>query len=359
MLASITYLLIRALLRLLMPSSSGERQTELELVVLRHELNVLRRQVKRPTLRPRDRALLSACARRMPRASWTCFFVTPKTLLRWHRELIRRRWSRYARRRKGRPPFSSDIKELVLRLARENQRWGYKRIQGELKALGIEISASTIRTLLRRHGLGPAPRRGEVTWRQFLTQQAHGIIACDFFTVETLWLKRIYVLFFIEHSSRRVHFAGCISRPHAAWITQQARNTVTHFDERDSHFQFLIRDRDTKFAASFDEVFRTEGLEIVRTPIRAPKANAFAERWVRTIRTECLDWVLIISRRHLERVVRIYIDHYNRHRPHRSLDLQSPDPERLEERESLSVASSVRRRDRLGGLIHEYYEEAA
>ncbi|HYN35492.1 MAG TPA: helix-turn-helix domain-containing protein [Actinomycetota bacterium] len=186
MLASIVYLIIRVVLRLLVPARHDGTQSELEVVVLSHELNVLRRQVKRPMLRPHDRAFLSACARRMPRRQWSCFYVRPKTLLRWHRELVRRKWSRYAKRRIGRPPLSSDIKELVLCLARENPRWGYKRIQGELKTLGVDISATTIRTLLRRNGLGPAPRRGEVTWRQFLTQQAHGIIACDFFTVESL-----------------------------------------------------------------------------------------------------------------------------------------------------------------------------
>ncbi|HYN35491.1 MAG TPA: integrase core domain-containing protein [Actinomycetota bacterium] len=166
-------------------------------------------------------------------------------------------------------------------------------------------------------------------------------------------------MFFIEHSSRRVHFGGCTARPHAAWVTQQARNLTIHLDERDHPFEFLIRDRDTKFVGSFDEVFRSEGLKIIPTPIRAPKANAFAERWVRTIRHECLDWVLVTSRRHLERVVKTYIDHYNRHRPHHSLDLHAPDPDELEERSWPAAAWSVGRRDRLGGLIHEYYEQVA
>ena len=232
------------------------------------------------------------------------------------------------------------------------------RIQGELQKLGIRVSATAIRKLLARHGLGPAPRRGGSTWRQFLAQQASTMVACDFFTVETVFLKRIYVLVFIELATRRVHLAGCSTNPDEAWVVQQARNLTFHLDEREEPLRFLIHDRDAKFCRPFDEIFATEGLEVVRTPVRAPRANAFCERWIRTVRSECLDWLLILSRRHLERVLKIYIRHYNHQRPHRALQLQAPEPEGLE-RVSLPLGAGVHRRDRLGGLLHEYYGEAA
>jgi putative transposase len=304
------------------------------------------------------RAFLAAAARRLPRSLRERFLVTPKTLLRWHRELVRVKWARYGKRPLGRPPLPAELRELILRLARENPRWGYKRIQGELQKLGIKVSATAIRKLLARRGLGPAPRRGGTTWRQFLAEQASSMVACDFFTVETVWLRRIYVLVFVELATRRVHLGGCTVSPDGDWMAQQARNFTFRLGERPQPLRFLIHDRDTKFAVVFDEVFRSEGIYAVRTPIRAPRANAFAERWIRTARTECLDWLLIFSRRHLERVLKIYIRHYNRQRPHRALNLRAPEQEEFE-RTPLSVGATVRRRDRLGGLLHEYYEDAA
>ena len=250
------------------------------------------------------------------------------------------------------------LRELILPLATENPRWSYRRIQGELQELGIKVSATTIRNLLARRGLGPAPRRGTTTWRQFLAQQASSIVACDFFTVETVWLKRIYVLVFIELATRRVHLAGCTTNSDGAWVVQQARNFTLRFDEREEPLRFVIHDRDSKFCGAFDDVFATEGLQVIRTPTRAPRANAVCERWIRTVRTECLDWLLIFSRSHLERVLKIYIRHYNCHRPHRALELQAPEQEELE-RTPLPVDAKVCRRDRLGGLLHEYYEAAA
>jgi len=358
MLLSLMYLVVRMLLRLLVPDGQGEAAKDLEIVVLRHELNVLRRQTKRPRFRPSDRAFLAAAARRLPRARWERFLVTPKTLLRWHRELVRLKGARYRKRPPGRPPLPIAVQKLILRLAKENPRWGYKRIQGELLKLGVEVSATAIRRLLARHGLGPAPRRGATTWRQFLTQQASSMVACDFFTVETVWLKRIYVLVFIELATRRIHLAGCTPNPDGAWVTQQARNFTFDLDERAQPLRFLIHDRDAKFCGPFDEVFATEGLRVIRTPVRAPRANAICERWIRTVRAECLDWLLIFSRRHLERVLRVYVSHYNRQRPHRALQLQAPEQEESE-RTPLSLDATVRRRDRLGGLLHEYYEAAA
>jgi putative transposase len=267
---------------------------------------------------------------------------------------VARRWT-YPARPPGRPRVGEEIRELVLRLARENPRWGYRRIAGELAGLGIGISATTVRRLLREAGLGPAGRRGGLSWREFIRRQAQTMLACDFFTVETFALRRIYVLFFIELQSRRVHLAGLTESPNGAWVAQQARNLAWLLQEREAPLRFLVHDRDRKFTDTFDEVFRSEGLEIVRTPVRAPKANAIAERFVGTVRRECLDWVLIAGRRQLEGVLRVYVDHSNGHRPHRALGLAAPGsaqpalrlvnpPERC----------AVRRRDRLGGLIHEY-----
>jgi putative transposase len=336
---------------------SDEHTKDLEIVVLRHQLQVLRRQAGRPRIRWSDRLFLAAASRHLPRETWRTFLVTPQTMLRWHRELVRRKWSRGAGRRPGRPSLAEATRALTLRLARENPRWGYQRIQGELAKLGLRVSATAIRTLLGRHGLGPAPRQGGVSWRVFLHQQAASILACDFFTVETVWLKTLYVLFFIELNSRRVHVSGCTATPDAAWVTQQARNLVLQRPELDGGRRFLVRDRDSKFPRAFDEVFRSAASKVIRTPVRAPRANAYAERWVRTVRTECLDWLLILNQRHLERVLRVYVHHYNAERPHRGLKLSPPEGPR--EPIASAVQANVCRRDLLGGLLHEYYQAAA
>lgn len=244
---------------------------------------------------------------------------------------------------------------MVVRLARENPRWGCLRIQGELRKLGIRMGATTIRTILRRCGLGPAPRRGGPSWGEFLRAQAHGMLACDFFTVETAWLRTFSVLFFIELGSRRVQLAGVSANPGGAWMSQQARNLA--IEERLQHVRFLLHDRDAKFSGPFDQVVRSEGVRVIKTPVRAPKANAAAERWVRTVRNECLDHVLVFGRGHLERVLRDYVAHYNAERPHRSLNLAPPAG--ADETRGSPHCSSVLRRDVLGGLIHEYYAAAA
>ncbi len=311
---SLGYLTLRCLLQLvpLRPRSEGFK--ELEIVVLRHEVSVLRRQVGRPQLRPSDRILLAAASRLLPRSRWSSFLVTPTTLLRWHRRLVARRWT-YANRI-GRPPVGDEMRQLVLRLARETPRWGYQRIAGELKGLGLNVSATTVRKILRQAGIGPAGKRRGLPWRAFLRQQAHSMLAVDFFTVETISLRRLYVLFFIELGSRRVHLAGCTANPTGAWVTQQARQFTWTLQEQPSCFRFLIRDRDSKFTRSFDAVFASQGIRVVQDAVRAPKANAFAERFVGTVRRECLDWLLILNRRHLEQVLRIFVDHYRgRDRP--------------------------------------------
>jgi putative transposase len=304
---SFLYLAVRALLGVLVRSRRGLDVKDVELLVLRHELAILRRQVARPKLGVADRALLAAAAVHLPRPQRALLLVTPRTLLRWHRALVRRKWRQPASR-VGRPPLSLEVRELVLRLARENPRWGHRRICGELAKLDFRVSPTSIRRLLAQARLEPAPRRAGPSWRQFLRSQAAGIIACDFFTVETVMLRRFYVLFFIEHASRRVWLAGCTRNPTGEWVTQQARNLGLDLSERG--VRFLIRDRDSKYSGPFAEVFRSEGIRIVKTPVRAPQANAIAERFVRTIRSECLDWLLILNRRHLEHVLRTYVEHY-------------------------------------------------
>jgi putative transposase len=264
-------------------------------------------------------------AKLLPRDRWPAFMVTPATLLRWHRELVARRWT-YSHRRGSQRGLHDDIVELVLRLARENPRWGYLRVVGECRSLGVAVSAFSVRRILRRHHLGPAPRRGGPTWTQFLSGQVSGLLACDFFTVETVALTRLYVLFVVEVRRRRVHLAGITAHPTGPWVTQQARNLLMNLDEHASQFRFLIRDRDTKFTGAFDAVFAAAGIEVLKIPPRAPRANAYAERWVRTVREECLDWTLIWNQHQLHRVLGEYLEHYNRGRPHRSLQLQPPGP---------------------------------
>ena len=256
MVFSFLYLAFRALLGALVRSRRGLDTKGIELLVLRHELEVLRRQVARPKLRAADRALLAAAACHLPRASRGARLVTPRTLLRWHRALVRRKW-RQPPGQRGRPPVPAEVRAVVLRLARENPRWGHRRISGELGRLGLRVSPSTVRRLLARAGLGPAPRRSGPGWREFLRAQAASIVACDFFTVESVLLRRYYALFFIANASRRVWLAGCSSNPTGAWVTQQARNLGLEF--ADEGMRFRIRDCDSKYRGPFDEAFRTAG----------------------------------------------------------------------------------------------------
>jgi putative transposase len=350
---SFVYLALRRSLELILLCFRSAEAKEIEILVLRHELVVLRRQHPRPRLQPKDRALLAALSRLLPRARWSVFLVRPETLLRWHRRMVRRRWT-YPTTSNGRPPIPEEAQQLVVRLARENPRWGYQRIHGELLRLGWRVSASSIRRVLRAHGLDPAPRRAPTTWRSFLRQQAAGIVACDFFTVDTIMLRRVYVLFFIELGSRRVHLAGATAHPTGLWVAQQARNLLAGLGDQAVAWRFLIRDRDTKFTRAFDDVWRSTGAEVICTPVRAPNANAFAERWVGTVRRECLDQLLIVGRQQLVRVLRRYVEHYNQRRPHRSLAHATPEPSAGADPMTPAAVGQLRRRDVLGGLIHEY-----
>jgi len=247
----------------------------------------------------------------------------------------------------------SQARQLVLRLAAENPNWGYKRIHGELTVLGFTLSRSTVWNILRRHGIDPTPQRARLSWREFLRQQAAGIVECDFFTVDTIWLRRLYVFFFIELERRRVHIAGISAHPNGAWVTQQARKVLMTLSAEGKRPQILIRDRDVKLTKAFDAFLRSQGIMVIRTPIAAPKAKAHAERWVGSVRRECLDRILIVSQGHLERVLREYIAHHNTHRPHRALRQQSPIPKPIPI-DTPAGEAHVRRRDRLGGLLHEY-----
>jgi putative transposase len=355
---SFVYLALCRLVQLVVLLCRSERSKELEILVLRHEVAILRRQSRRARLRPVDRAILAALARALPQSAWTSLSVSPATLLRWHRQLVRRRWT-YPHRRPGRPRLDRRVQALVVRLARENPGWGYRRIVGELQSLGITVSATSVRTILARHGLRPAPQRDELSWRNFLRQHAATTLACDFFTVETAWLKRIYVLFFISLESRRVEFVACTANPTGAWVAQQARNLLMTLEDRGQPLRLLIHNRDAKFSGGNDHVFQSEGIAVIRTPVQAPNANAHAERWAGSVRRECLDRLLIFSRRQLEHVLRVYARHYNQHRPHRALALRPPEqadgnPTRLR----APAYPQLNRRDLLGGLIHEY-EHAA
>jgi len=351
---SFVYLAVRNLFALVPLLARSRRSKELEILVLRHELAILRRQAGRPQPRPVDRALLAALSRSLPRPAWTSFSMKPETVLRWHRQLVARRWT-YPHKEPGRPPLERALRTLILRLARENPHWGYRRIVGELKSLGVAVSPTSVRKVLLAAGLRPAPERARSSWRAFLRQQAASALACDFLTVETAFLQRIYVLFFISLGTRRIEYIACTSSPDGAWVAQQARNLLMERGD-DQPFRLLIHDRDKKFSHPFDGVFRSEGFEVIRTPVQAPNANAYAERWVRTVRADCLDRILILGRRHLEHVLRVYRRHYNEHRPHRALDLLPPDGTTT--LKQTTATQHVRRRDLLGGLIHEYQAAA-
>jgi putative transposase len=236
----------------------------------------------------------------------------PETVLRWHKDLVRRKWIYSHKNKGGRPSISKGLENLIIRIANENPRWGYGKIQGELVKLGFKVSQSTVRNMLDRHGILPSPvRNGSIGWHQLMDHYKEQILACDFFTVETIWLQTLYVLFFIELGSRRVHFAGITANPNQIWITQQARQLVWELHDREKSFRFLIHDNDCSFSKAFDAVFESEGLHVIHTPFRAPNANAYAERWVRTVREECLDHILILNAAHLRRVLLEFTEYYN------------------------------------------------
>ena len=352
MVLSFLYRLVHRTFGLLKLARSDAIAKDAEILVLRHQVAVLRRQVGRARFTWSDRALVALLAGLIPRQRWTAFPLTAKTILDWHRRVVARRWT-YPHRRPGRPPLGRETVELIVRLARENPPVGIPTHRGRATQARHHGFQGKRRHHARQSRACSAPRREGPTWSQFLSAQAKGILATDFFHVDSVTLRRYYVLFVIEVDSSVLHLLGVTTNPAMAWVVQVARNFTSDLEDPRRRFRFLIRDRDTKFTASFDKVFRSSRIEAIRTPVRSPKANAFAERWVRTVREECLDHLLIYSKRHLESVLGTYVRHYNESRPHPGRKLATPPLGHDQPR-----AGETCRHDILGGVIHEYNRAA-
>ncbi|MFF3871907.1 integrase core domain-containing protein [Streptomyces sp. NPDC001978] len=363
MLLRLPYLALSTAFSLIRLLPMSDREKDLEILALRHQLAVLQRQVEKPQLTWPERVLLAALLHRLPRVRLRelQLIVSPDTVLRWHRDLLRRGHAKASRpKRPGRPRTVRSVRELVLRLARENSSWGYRRIHGELAALGIKVAASTVWSILKEHGIPPAPEREHTTWAAFLRSQADAILAADFFETKTLTGAVLTVLAVIEHSTRRVRILGVTTQPTAAWVTQVARNLAMDIQDSGAKITYLIRDRDVCYPVGFDAVLVGEGIEILRTGVRMPRMNAIMERWIRSCRAELLDRTLIWNQAHLLHALREYEEHHNEHRPHRTLAGAAPLrplPEPITEPGRL-VHLNVSRRDRLGGILHEYQNAA-
>ena len=326
-------------------------ERDAEILALRHQVLVLQRQVDRPRFTETDRTILAVLSTAFDRTRLRGVFliVQPATVIGWHRRLVARRWTQPAAPRRGRPPVHAEIRSLAIAMARENPTWGYRRIHGELFRLGYKVAPSSVWKILRDAGIGPTPNRTGPTWAQFIRTQARAVIATDFCCVDTATLRRLHVLFFIEIATRRVHLAGITTNPTGAWTTQAARNLLMDLPDG---FRFLVHDGAGQYSPAFDAVFQGAGIEPIATPPRAPMANAYAERWVRTLRHELLDRTIIWNERQLRRLLTDYLDHYNTHRAHRALDQHAPDDEG--EVSEAPVERTVERRSTCAGLMNEY-----
>jgi putative transposase len=328
-----------------------------EIMILRHQLAVLqRRQSRQPNLSWADRALLATLLSLIPRVRHhrIQLLVTPDTILRWHRDIVRRRWTAKSRRGKsGRPATRRNIRALVLRLARENPGWGYRRIHGELAGLGVKVAAPTVREILKNAGIDPAPRRTGPARAQFLRSRAEAILACDFFTADLLDGTRAHVLAVVEHATRRVRILGVTLHPAGEWATQQARNLLMDIGDEAGRVGYMIRDRGSNFTTAFDAVLADAGIQTVLCNIQTPRMNAMTERWTGGCRRELPDRTLAWNQAHLLHILRQYETHHNRHRPHRSLNSAAP-LKPLPEPVDLA-RHRVRRQARVGGLINEYH----
>src|SRR5712692_10156036 len=344
---------VYSLLRLLLDFADVRlrvRDPEAELLLLRHQLRVVRRQVKRPQLDVADRAIMAALCRRVSRAAWVGMLVQPETVLGWHRELVRRKWAAFGRRRgPGRPGLDPELQSLILEMAKDNSKWGCVRLRGELLKLGHVISATAIRKLLRRNRIGPPPLRSRLSWKTFLRAQASAIVLTDFLSVDTVLWKRLHVLLYMELVTRTVIWFAVTERPDAFWVSQRARNLWWELSEIGVDARFLIHDHEAKYGRGSDLVFRAQGIEVIRTPIAAPKANAHIERQTGSTRRECLDWILILNRRHSERVLAQWFEHYNSACAHRALGLRTP----IARSDPVRAAGAVTCSERLGGLLRE------
>ncbi|HEX3965882.1 MAG TPA: integrase core domain-containing protein [Trebonia sp.] len=331
----------------------GDTAKGAEILVLRHEVAVLRHQVARPKRDWADRAVIAALGRLLPRRLRLHRIVTPDTLLVWHRRLVTRKWT-YPKTA-GRPAISGEVRKLVEQLARQNPRWGYRRIQGEIAGLGRRIGEATIRRILSATGPGPAPRRVSPAWQQFLAARAPGILACDFLHVDTVLLQRVHMFFVIEIQARTVHILGVTAHPAGPWTAQQARNLLMDLGERASRFKFLLRERGSKFTPAFDEVLAGNRTRVVKSPVRSPRANSSAERFAGTLRRECPDHLLILGQQHLLKVLAEYAQHYNGHRPHQALRQRPP---LREPGQAIDMTARIQHNRAVSGFISEYRRAA-
>jgi putative transposase len=341
----------------------SDQEKNLEILLLRQQLALVERQIKKPLRASRIEkltlAVVTATFKTLTHRTATQLrqvirLFQPETVLKWHRELVRRKWTYRSGKRNGRPRTIKEVETLIVRMVHDNPGWGYDRLEGELRKLGYVISDQTIGNILARHGMPSVPQRqSSGSWRHLMQHYKQQILACDFFTIDTLFLQTIYVLFFIELGTRRVYFAGCTLHPTKVWVTQQARQLTWQLEDKVIPIKFLIHDRDTKFVPAFNTVFQADKIHIIRTPFRAPNANAYAERWVRTVRRECLSKIIVLNETHLRRVLKEYIQFYNMARPHQGLDQQSPIP-----MTRANSTGAVCSRSILQGIVHDYYRAA-